>query len=397
MKLTETKCKNLKPRDKVYRVADGHGLYIEVVPTGSKYWRLSYRFNGKQKRLALGVYPRTALKEARERREQARKSLENSKDPGELKKLAKLELRKKYEDNFEALAREWHKNRSHTWALEHGGNILKRLETYIFPAFGYRPIKEVTPIEVLHAIRKVEAKGNHDLTHRLLQHCSHVFRYGVATGCVDRDITFDLRGALKPGKTKHNPFLSEKELPAFLKDLNDYDTKFNGHTLTKLAFKLLILTFVRSGEIRAAKWDEIDWEKKQWRIPAERMKMKTPHIVPLAEQSIMILKQVKQITGEDFSRYIFPSNATPLNHMSENTFLRAIKIMGYEGVTTGHGFRSTASTILNESALFNSDAIERQLAHAERNQVRAAYNYADYLPERTKMMQWWADYLDNKL
>jgi len=344
--------------------------------------------------LSLGVYPRTTLAEAREKREAAKKLLEQGKDPSETKKLKKLEIVTNYANNFEALAREWHSQNSHTWQPKHSRNILQRLETYLFPIFGYRPIKEVTPPELLAAIRKVEEKGNHDLTKRLLQHSSKIFCYAIATGRAERDPTYGLGEALKPAKTKHNPFLDEKQFPGFLKELNKYDTpKYNGHTLTKLAFKLLILTFVRSGEIRGAKWEEVDFDKAQWRIPASRMKMKTPHIVPLAKQSLDILKQVKKISGHNYSNYVFPSNANPRNCMSENTFLRAIEIMGYKGKTTGHGFRSTASTILNENQ-FNRDVIERQLAHSERDTVRAAYNYADYLPERIKMMQWWADYLD---
>lgn len=395
MKLNELKIKSLKPKSKPYKATDGHGLYLEVMPNGSKYWRMNYRFLGKQKRMAFGVYPETGLKEARDKRETARKQLASGDDPSLLKKMEKHLKKASYEDNFEAIAREWHQQHKHTWKEEHANSILKRMESSLFPEFGYRPIKEINPMEVLAAIRKVEAKGNHDLTRRLLQHCGKIFNYAIITGRSDRNPTVGLVGALKPAKTKHHVFLGEKELGGFLKELAVYDTKYNGHTLTKLAFQLLILTFVRSGEIREAKWDEFNFDKAEWRIPAERMKMKTPHIVPLSSQSVKILKKAKQISGDNYSNYVFPSQATPRNCMSENTFLRAIEIMGYKGKTVGHGFRSTASTILNENR-FNRDVIERQLAHAERSSVRAAYNYAEYLDDRHKMMQWYADYLTGK-
>jgi integrase len=250
----------------------------------------------------------------------------------------------------------------------------------------------IQPVELLNVIRKIEDQGHHDLAHRMMQACSQIFRYAVATGRAERDITVDLKGALKPNKTQGLAYLSEKELPAFLKKLDVYDTEYGGKPLTKLAFKLLILVFLRSGEIRGGKWEEIDWQKKQWRIPEERMKMNEPHIVPLSKQSITLLKQIRELTGNSYGGLIFPGQNNPRKPMSENTFLRAIDVMGYKGKTTGHGFRSTASTILNENS-FDKDVIERQLAHAERDQVRAAYNYAEYLPQRAKMMQWWADYL----
>lgn len=249
-------------------------------------------------------------------------------------------------------------------------------------------------MELLDAIRTLENEGKRDLAHRQLQHCSHIFRYAVATGSADTDITVNLKGALQPVKSKHYAHLSAKELPAFLNKLNCYDTNYNGHILTKLAFQLLILTFVRSGEIRGARWEEINLSEAIWKIPAERMKMKTPHFVPLSSQSITLLKEIRLITGNNPSGYVFPSQKTPHKIMSENTFLRAIDIMGYKEKTTGHGFRSTASTILNENN-FARDVIERQLAHCERDQVRAAYNHAEYLPQRKAMMQWWGDYIDS--
>lgn len=393
MKLTATAIKNARPKEKIYRLFDGGGLYFEVTPSGGTYWRLKYRFMGKEKRMAFGVYPDVSLAEARDKRYQARKLLEQNIDPNEKKKIAKLERITEYANNFEALAREWHASRNHSWQPKHTETILTRLDKYMFSTIGARPIKSITAPELLAAIRPIEQGGKHEMAHRMLQTCGQIFRYGVATGRAERDITADLRGALRPVKSKNYAHLMEKQLPIFVKELDKYDTDYNGNVLTKLAFKLLILTFVRSGEIRGARWDEINWDKKEWRIDAERMKMKTPHIVPLASQSIAILKQLHDITGHSFSGFIFPSQNNPRSIMSENTFLRAIEVMGYKGVTTAHGFRSTASTILNENG-FPPDHIERQLAHCERDQVRAAYNHAEYLKERHEMMQWWGDYLE---
>jgi integrase len=395
MKLNDIQLKNLKPKEKMYRRSDGGNLYIEVHPNGSKYWRLFYRFNDARKQLAFGVYPEVSLKEARDKRDQARRLIRNGQDPNQIKKQQKLARQVSYENNFEAVAKEWHKNRLHTWQPKHADNILKRLSLYLFPVIGALPIKEITPPELLHALIPIENEGKHEMAHRILQSSSQIFRYAVATGRADRDITFDLRGALKPVISKNFARLSEKQLPEFLKKLNNYDIKYNGNVLTKLGFKLLVLTFVRSGEIRGAKWGEIDLDKKIWRIPAERMKMKDPHLVPLSKQSIKIIEQVKEHLEGVTTEFLLPSQQSFRKTMSENTFLRALEIMEYKGIATAHGFRATASTILNENG-FKSDVIERQLAHVERDQVRAAYNHAEYLQERIKMMQWWADYLEDK-
>ncbi len=393
MKLTNTQCKNAKynPNGSGNKLSDGGGLFLHLKEKG-KYWRMNYRFVDKQKTLYVGVYPEVTLAEAREKRDEAKKLIDAGKDPATQKKLAKLELQASHDNSFESIGREWHSQKLHTWKPEHAANILKRLETTLFKKVGTRPIKEVTTPELLSSLRILENEGKRDLAHRQLQHCSQIFRYAIATGRADSDITTHLKGALQPVKSKGLAYLPEKELPAFLRKLECYDTDYKGNLLTKLAFKLMVLTFVRSGEIRGAKWDEINWDKAQWKIPAERMKMKDPHIVPLAKQSLEIIKQIRLISGHSLSGYIFPSQNDPRKTMSENTFLRVIDVMGYKGQTTGHGFRSTASTVLNEHG-FRRDVIERQLAHAERDTVRAAYNHAEYLPERAQMMQWWADYV----
>ncbi len=394
MKLSETVCKKAKPTNKTQKLADGEGLYLEISPSGGKYWRMKYRFHGKEKRLAFGTYPNISLAEAREKRRLAKKELDAGRDPSEIKKLTKIENQKDYDNSFENIAREWHKQKIHTWKPKHAENILRRMEVDIFPHLGNRPIKAITPQEILAAVKKVEARGARDLAHRLMQTSGQVFRYGVATGRALRDTTADLKGALQPAKSVGYSHLKEDELPAFMKKLERYEEDYGGKQLTKLAFKLLILTFVRSGEIRGALWKEFDFEKSQWKIPASRMKMKEDHIVPLSKQSLSILKELKKITGHN--DFVFPSQKNPRSIMSENTFLRVLDVLGYKSKATGHGFRSTASTILNEHG-FRPDVIERQLAHAERNQIRGAYNHAEYLPERIKMMQWWGNYISKIL
>ena len=392
MKLTDLKCKSAKATDKPYKLSDGDGLVLFVSSSGHKSWRLRYRFLGRERNLILGEYPLTGLKEAREKASDARKQVEDGKDPSELKKLEKLRRKHDYVDNFEAIARTWHKTRNHTWRPKHAANILKRLEVYIFPQLGRRPIRLITPPELLYPIRRVEAQGNIDLAHRLLQTCGQIFRFAVSEGKADRNLTTDLRGALRPTVTRHLPHLSEEQLPGFLKKLSTYEKIPGSKPLTKLAFSLMVLTFVRSGELRGARWEEFNWEKAQWKIPAERMKMKALHIVPLSTQSLEILRQIQQITGDSYSGLVFPNQANPRKCMSENTLLKVIQVLNYKGHVVPHGFRSTASTILNERG-FDGDAIERQLAHAERDQVRAAYNYAQYMNERTRMMQWWGDFV----
>lgn len=393
-KLTDAKCKNAKFSldGTANKLADGGGLVLHLTKT-SKLWKLRYRFLGKEKTLSFGPYPEVGLREARERRDDAKALLRDNVDPMAHKKQKRQKLIDEHQNQFEQVAREWHAHKKHTWKGVHADRIMGRLERYIFPAVGRVPIRQLNAPELLEAIRPIERAGKYETAHRMFQTSSQIFRYAVACGKANRDITADLKGALAPVQHKTYAHLSEKELPAFLSALDRYDGEYAGYTITKLAFQLLVLTFVRSAEIRGAKWEEIDWSKKQWRIPAERMKMKEQHIVPLAKQSIDLLKRIHDITGDSYGGVLFPSLQSPRKVMSENTFLRVIERLGYKGRTTGHGFRSTASTILNENG-FRGDVIERQLAHGERDQIRAAYNHAEYLKERADMMQWWADYLD---
>jgi integrase len=387
MPLSDTKARNAKPRSKPYKIADGDGLFLIVKPSGSKYWRMRYFFAGKEKLLALGVYPEIPLGDARDRRMQARKLLAAGKDPGEVKKEQKQQAVLKTANTFEVVAREWFDNRKHEWAATTAGTILGRLEQHILPRLGHKPVADITAPDVLAMLRIVESRGTLETARRVMQISGQVFMYAIATGRADRNPVPDLRGAIKTPVVKHNPYLCATDLPQYLTRLDAYD----GSLQTKLALRLLLLTFVRTKELRGAEWAEIDWKRAEWRIPADRMKMKELHIVPLSKQAITVLRDLEKFTG--FRQHVFPNEQRAGAFMSENTMLYALYRMGYHSKATGHGFRSTASTILNEHG-FPPDVIERQLAHNERNAVRAAYNHAQYLPERRKMMQWWADYLD---
>jgi integrase len=385
--LSDAKVRNAKPRPKPYKIADGEGLFLLILPTGGKYWRLKYFFAGKEKLLAIGVYPEITLSDARERRAQARKLLAAGKDPADAKREAKRLAVFKNANSFEAVAREWFEKRKHEWAPVTADAALHRLETFILPRLGPRPIADITAPDVLEMLRAVEAKGALETAQRIMNITGQIFMYAIATARAVRNPVPDLRGALKTPVVKHRSFLQEHELPEYLKKL----ARYAGDVCTRLALQLLLLTFVRTNELRAARWVEVNWEKAEWRIPAARMKMKEQHIVPLSTQAIAVLRELHKHSGH--REHCFPNHNRPDTFMSENTMLYALYRMGYHSRATGHGFRSTASTILNEHG-FHADVIERQLAHTERNAVRAAYNHAQYLPERRKMMQWWADYLD---
>lgn len=385
--LSDAKARNAKPRTKPYKLADGEGLFLLIMPSGSKYWRLKYFFASKEKLLALGVYPEISLAEARERRAQARKVLAVGNDPGEVKKETKRLAVLNQENTFEAIAREWHEKRKHEWKPHYAREVLHRLETHVLPKLGKRPIADIDAAEFLAVFRVIEESGALDMAQRMMQNSSMVVRYAIATGRAARNPIADLRGALKSPVRNHHTYLKAADMPEYLQKLEAFD----GSQQTKLALKLLLLTFVRTTELRAALWTEIDWDKAEWRIPAERMKMKELHIVPLSKQAVDVLRELEKHPGN--REHIFPNQHNPAKFMSENTMLYALYRMGYHSKATGHGFRATASTILNEHD-FRAEVIERQLAHNERNAVRAAYNHAQYLPERRKMMQWWADYLD---
>jgi integrase len=393
MPLTDVLCRNVKAAEKPRKISDGGGLFLIVEPRGSKLWRLAYRFNGKQKTLSFGVYPFISLKDARGHRDRAKELLARGIDPGEHRKREKRKRLLEAGHTFESVARDWFDARKSGWTSGYADRILRRLEADIFKAIGRRPINEIEPPELLDAIRQIEKRDAVVLARRLLQICGQVFRYAVASGIATRDPSQDIRDALRSaGPKKHRSALKEADLPAFLRSLEVYE----GDRTTVLALKLVLHTFLRTSEIRFGSWSEFEAlgsERALWRIPAERMKARSEHLVPLTPQVEQILRELRQLAGD--SAYILPGK-TKDGVISQNTLIYALYRMGYHSRATVHGFRATASTILNEHG-FNRDWIERQLAHAERDGVRAAYNSAEWLQDRREMLLWWSDYLDQRI
>ncbi len=389
MALSDTTCRNAKPQEKSYKLFDEKGLYLEVMPAGSKGWRQKYRFAGKEKRLSHGAYPEVPLRLARERRDEARKMLATGVDPSLHRKLEKARRIEAAANSFEAISREWFAKFSAGWAASHSDKIIRRFERDIFPLIGTRPVAEIVAPELLMVLRRIESRGTLDTAHRAHQNCGQVFRYAVATGRALRDPSADLRGALPPVKQGHFASITDPaEVGHLLRTIQGY----SGGLVTQCALQLAPYVFVRPGELRNAEWSEFNLDAAEWRIPAGKMKMKALHIVPLSHQALAILERLRPATGSGL--YVFPGVRANRRPMSENTVNAALRALGYSGEQmTGHGFRSMASTLLSEQG-WPRDAIERQLAHGERNRVRAAYNYAEHLPERRKMMQAWADYLD---
>lgn len=362
-------------------------MYLEVMPSGAKYWRLKYRIDGKEKRAALGVYPNVSLLEARKERDKIKESVRAGLDPTHEKRRLKLERTLDRANLFEAVAREWHDKQKVGWTEKHANRVWKMIENELLAPLGARPIREISAPELLAVMRTIESRDALDISHRCLQTASQIFRYAIATGRADRDPAPDLRGALKTRAVVHMKRIGESELPELMQKIATYD----GDLQTRLALQLLALTFVRTVELRNAEWSEIDEVKAEWRIPAAKMKMRSEHIVPLSTQALAVIKQLRELNGN--WALLFPSRSNARKPISENTVLYALYRLGYHSRMTGHGFRGLASTILNENG-FNSDWIERQLAHTEQNSVRAAYNHAQYLPERRRMMQWWGAYLE---
>jgi integrase len=392
MPLPDTRIRNAKPTRKPFKLSDGGGMYLLITPDGARYWRLDYRFSGKRRTLALGIYPIVSLLNARSRREAARALLAKDIDPGVAKKATKRIAKLTSENTFEAVAREWISNQRNRLAIRYMALLLARLEADVFPQIGSRPITDIDAPELLEMLRKVERRGVIETARRLRQLCGQVFRYAIVTGRAQRNPSADLRGALKssPRSRGHKAMLVD-EVPNFLRSLEAYD----GDPRTRNALRLAVLTFVRTAELRAARWSEfenLEGNDPVWRIPAERMKMKREHIVPLAPQAIAVLQELRALSGSAASPFLFPSPSRD-GYMSNNTMLYALYRMGYHGRATVHGFRAMASTALNEMG-FRPDVIERQLAHQEKNAVRAAYNRAEYLNERRAMMNHWADYMD---
>jgi len=390
MHLVDAKVKNAKPGVKDYKLTDGGGMYLLVEPGGGKYWRLKYRFGGKEKLQSIGVYPEISLAGARNRRDAARKLLAYDVDPGETKKAQKTARIAETENGFEAIAREWYAAHSPTWASSHAYTTRRRLEGDVYPVLGAQPIGDIKAPEVLAMLRRIESRGALEVAHRIRAICGQVFRYAVATGRAERDPTADLKGALKPYKEKHLAAITDpKEVAPLLMAIDGYAGSF----VVKCALQLAPLLFVRPGELRQAEWSEVDFESAEWTIPAEKMKMRQPHLVPLSIQAIAILKELHALTGR--GKFLFPSHRSSARPMSNNAVNAALRRMGYEKETmTGHGFRAMARTILDEVLAQRPDIVEHQLAHAVKDPLGRAYNRTSHLPERRRMMQLWADYLD---
>lgn len=387
--LTDTTIRSAKPSEKPRRLFDGGGLYLEIAPSGGKWWRLKYRSGGKEKRLSLGVYPDTGLKEARDRRDAARKLLAAGVDPGEHRKAEKLAGADRAANSFEVVAREWYGKQAANWAPSHASRVIARLERDLFPWIGGRPIADITAPELLQVLRRIEDRQALETAHRALQNCGQVFRYAVASGRAERDPSGDLRGALAPWKPDHFAAITE---PVKVGELLRAMAKVRAGLIVKSALQLAPLLFVRPGELRQAEWVEFDLEAAEWNIPAERMKMRLPHLVPLPAQAVAILRDLHGVTGG--GRYVFPGR-TAKTPMSNNAVRLALRRMGYDkDQMSGHGFRAMARTILDEVLHVRVDYIEHQLGHAVRDALGRAYNRTTHLPERRQMMQQWADYLD---
>lgn len=386
MALTDAKIRNAKAADKPFKLTDSHGLYLEVRPNGAKLWRYRYRIGGRENVFAVGDYRDMGLSEARDERKKARDLVKQGIHPARQRKADRARQAAENANTFKAVAQEWIEKRRTHWTPTYCKQIENTLKSDVYPAIGAHPIRSVTAAQILEILEKMEKRGAETAAIMMRQWISAIYRYAVSTLRADADPAAALKGAVKRPKVRHHPPLAQDEIPKFLEAVE----KYGGFAATKHALRLLLLTFTRTIELRAAKWEEIDLENAEWRIPAERMKMREPHFVPLATQAVEELIELKQINGS--SPWLFPNHRRPRECMTGTTINRALERMGYGGKFSAHGFRSTASTVLNELG-YRPDVIERQLAHTERNKVRASYNRAEYLDERRQMMQAWADYL----
>ncbi|MCB9979655.1 MAG: tyrosine-type recombinase/integrase [Rhodospirillales bacterium] len=392
MKLKDIQCRQAEPRDKPYRLSDGGGMYLEVMPNGSKYWRLKYRIHGKEKRYAIGVYPQTSLGEAREEREIAKKKIKGGIDPVSERKQEKRQAEENSANTFKAVALEWFDIQKDNWSEGYQQKILRIMEMNLFPFIGNAPIANIKPPDLLDCLRKVEKRGALDIAARTKQTAGMIFRYGIQTGKCEWNAADNLAGALKTKRTEHYSALDEKQLPSFLQALRNNEARLFERTRRAVWFSLY--TFQRPGEIRQAEWSEIDWDKKEWHIAAHKMKMRRDHIVPLSDQAIEILKAQKEETGYLNTPWVFPSQVRPRNPMSDGTVNKAIKNLGFGDKTKAHGFRALARTLIREKLRYDSEVIEKQLAHKTRNPLGEAYDRTQFLEERAPMMQDWADYID---
>ena len=387
MKLNARQVDTAKPKDKPYKLADGGGLYLLVNPNGARYWRLKYRVAGKEKLLALGVYPDVTLADARAKRDEAKRGIAGGIDPNEAKREEKIAREANVRNTFQEIACEWHSSKLYKWSEGYASDIMEAFNKDVFPYIGKKPISEIKPLELLNVLRRMEGRGATEKAKKVRQRCGEVFRYAIVTGRAEYNPAPDLTSAMQGHESKHYPFLNTSELPTFFEALSGY----SGSMLVVLAARLLIITGLRTGELRGATWQEIDVDAAVWEIPAERMKMRRPHIVPLSLQAQAIIMRIREMTGR--YPYIFPGRNDPRKTMSEASINQVFKRIGYAGRVTGHGFRHTMSTILHEQG-YNTAWIETQLAHVDKNSIRGTYNHAQYLDGRREMLQWYADYMD---
>lgn len=388
MPLNDMQIRRAKPETKAYTLGDGQGLSLLIEPNGSKSWRFRYRFADKPKMISLGVYPTITLADARSRRDDARKLVAEGKNPSEVRKEQKIALQTESESAFEKIATEWHQMKSAKWSEGYASDIMEAFQNDIFPYVGTRPVGEIKPLELLNVLRKIEKRGALEKMRKVRQRCSEVFRYAIATGRAEFNPAADLSSALEVHQSNHFPFLKADEIPDFLRALDSY----TGSKLVQIATKLLMITGVRTIELRAALWQEFDLDNAIWEIPAERMKMRRAHLVPLSTQALDLLNELKIMSGN--YRYVFPGRNDPNKPMSEASINQTIKRLGYDGKLTGHGFRHMMSTLLHEKG-FDSVWIETQLAHVDKNSIRGTYNHALYIERRANMLQWYSDYLWN--
>lgn len=387
MKLTARQISTAKPTEKPYKLSDGGGLYLLVNPNGSRYWRMKYRYAGKEKLLSIGVYPDVTLAEARDKRTEAKRMLAAGDDPSEVKQAAREAKSLAVNNSFELLALEWHEHKKPNWSSGYADDILEYLRKDIFPYIGKKAVTDIKPMTMLSVLKKMEERGVLDKLKKTRQACRQIFTYAIITGRAEFNPVADLAGALKTPKQQHFPHLMPAQIGPFIQAVNAY----TGSKVTRAATLLLMYTSVRTIELRASEWAEFDLDNDLWQIPKERMKMRRPHLVPLSQQVKSHLLELKEITG--WGKYVFPGRNDARKPMSEASINQVIKRIGFAGKVTGHGFRHTMSTVLHEKG-FNSAWIEAQLAHADRNTIRGTYNHAQYLDGRREMLQWYADYLD---
>ncbi|MGJ3354347.1 tyrosine-type recombinase/integrase [Providencia sp. Je.9.19] len=386
MKLTVKQIDSSKPKEKDYKLSDGGGLYLLVKTNGGKYWRLKYRIDGKEKLLAIGIYPTVTLADARRKRDDAKRLLADGIDPNQQRKEQKQASKIDSVNTFKNIALEWYEGRKDRWSVGYRYDMMDAFEKDVFPYIGNRPIAEIKPMELLEVLSIMEKRGATEKLKKVRQRCGEVWKYAIITGRAEYNPAPDLASAFVPHKREHYAHLSVSELPEFLSSID----KYMGSQIVRVALRVLILTGVRPGELRKAEWSEINFDTGVWEIPAEKMKMRRPHIVPLSEQVIDLLKQIHPISGS--YQYIFPSRTDYRKHISDMALNTMIRRMGYSGRATGHGFRHTMSTILHEQG-YNTAWIETQLAHVDKNSIRGTYNHAQYIDGRREMLQWYADYM----